>query len=517
MFEPLLVGLYTAEQMRAVDAAAIKGLKIPGGHLMERAGAAVAREILRGFDPEAVAVYAGKGNNGGDGFVVARELFNAGVDVTVYTTAPAAEYKGDAKLNLGIAKRLGVEIVYGIETDEDADVVVDAVFGTGFSGVAEGAAAEAIEAINDSAAAIVALDIPSGVDASTGEIAGPAVDADLTITLHAPKVGHFVAPGAWHTGHTLVVPIGIPPVCDVEPDVYAVTKLGAALLVRPKTERDHKRSVGTVLVLGGSAGMAGAAHMAAMGALRSGAGLVHCALPAGETRDKPFLEVITVPLPDKAAIGPASLAAARAEMKAMKATALGPGMGRDEQSVTFARQIVAEKVPLVIDADGLYALGTDLDLLIERKAPTVLTPHEGELARLLDTTVAEVSARRLAAARQAAALSGATVLLKGSLTIVADPSGRAYVVATGNPGLATPGTGDVLTGCIVAQLAKGLDASDAACLGAYIHGLAADLAVEQAVGVDGLIAGDLFDFLPLALESLTEGDDEHDHDHDHGE
>ena len=255
------------------------------------------------------------------------------------------------------------------------------------------------------------------------------------------------------------MPIGIPPVCDVEPDVYAVTKLGAALLVRPKTERDHKRSVGTVLVLGGSAGMAGAAHMAAMGALRSGAGLVHCALPAGETRDKPFLEVITVPLPDKAAIGPASLAAARAEMKAMKATALGPGMGRDEQSVTFARQIVAEKVPLVIDADGLYALGTDLDLLIERKAPTVLTPHEGELARLLDTTVAEVSARRLAAARQAAALSGATVLLKGSLTIVADPSGRAYVVATGNPGLATPGTGDVLTGCIVAQLAKGLDAT----------------------------------------------------------
>src|SRR5271169_2454312 len=194
MLESLSVGLFTAKQMRATDAAAIDGLGIPGGHLMERAGAAVAREIMLAFDPESVVIYAGKGNNGGDGFVVARELFNAGIDVTVFAIAGRDAYQGDARLNLEIAEKLGVEIVDGVEPVGDADVALDAVFGTGFSGVAKGAAAAAIEAMNTSAAAVVALDIASGVDASTGELRGPSVLADLTVTLHAPKVGHFVSP-----------------------------------------------------------------------------------------------------------------------------------------------------------------------------------------------------------------------------------------------------------------------------------------------------------------------------------
>jgi len=330
-----------------------------------------------------------------------------------------------------------------------------------------------------------------------------------------------VSPGDRCAGHVVVVPIGIPPACNEQADVFALTSDAVGLLVRPKTDADHKRSVGTVLVAGGSRGMTGAAAMAALGALRSGAGLVHCILPADLVGEKPYLEVINVAAPGEGRLGRGALKAVRAEMGRLKATALGPGMGRDDDTVALARELAAAEpdIPLVIDADGLFALGTDLELLAGRGAATVLTPHEGELARLLGTTAAEVAARRLASAREAAQRSRATVLLKGSRTIVADPGGAAFVVPTGNPGLATPGTGDVLTGVIAGQLAKGLPATDAACLGAYVHGMAADLAVDTAVSTEGMIASDLFDFLPLAVERLMLGDDAgdgHDHDHDDG-
>ena len=518
MLQSLLVGLYTAEQMRAVDTAAIEGLGIPGGHLMERAGAAVAREVVRRFAPERAVIYAGKGNNGGDGFVVARELVGAGVDVRVYAVGGRKGYKGDAKLNLDIAERLGLEIVDGVEAPDGADVVVDAVFGTGFSGAAEGAAAEAIEVINDSIADVVAIDIPSGVDASSGEVAGPAVLADVTVALHAPKIGHFVTPGADCAGHVVVVPIGIPPTCDEETDVWVLTLEGLEPLLRPKGPSDHKRSVGRVLVIGGSAGMTGAAALAAMGALRSGAGLVHCALPADLAGEKPFIEVINRPAPGKGRLGAASAAALKAEMREMQATALGPGMGRADETVALVRELIKEPVPLLIDADGLWALSGELNLLHGRSAPTVLTPHEGELARLLGTSAQEVAARRLAHAREAAARSNAVVLLKGSHSIVAEPGGKAYVIPTGNPGLATPGTGDVLTGVITGQLAKGLPPADAACLGGYLHGLAADIAASE-VGTDGMVAGDLLDTLPLAVEAvrsagLEEEDDDQTWEHE---
>jgi hydroxyethylthiazole kinase-like uncharacterized protein yjeF len=508
MLESLLVGLYTAERMRAVDTAAIEGLGIPGGHLMERAGAAVAREVRRRYAPERVVVYAGKGNNGGDGFVVARELFGAGVEVRVYAVSGLEGYKGDARLNLDVAERLGLEIVDGVEAPDGADVIVDAIFGTGFSGVAEGAPAEAIGLINASIADVVALDIASGVDASTGEVAGPAVLADVTVALHAPKVGHFVTPGADHAGHVVVVPIGIPPTCDEEPDVWVLTVEGLQPLVRPKGSSDHKRSVGRVLVIGGSRGMTGAAAMAAMGALRSGAGLVHCALPGDLVDEKPFIEVINRPAPGTGRHGAAGADALRAEMQEMQATALGPGMGRADETVALVRELVKESVPLLIDADGLWALSGELNLLHGRSAPTVLTPHEGELGRLLGVSAGEVAARRLEHAREAAARASAVVLLKGAHSIVAEPGGRAYVIPTGNPGLATPGTGDVLTGVITGQLAKGLPPVDAACVGGYLHGLAADVAAEE-LGSDGMVASDLFETLPLAVQALlTAGPEE---------
>ena len=512
MFESLLTGLYTAARMRAMDQAAIEGVGIPGGHLMERAGVGVAREILERFDPEFAVVYAGKGNNGGDGFVVARELTSAGVDVLVVAVAGREGYEGDALLNLKILDGLQVDVFDGLppegeERDEllAADLAVDAVFGTGFSGSAHGPAAEAIELMNATPAPVVAIDIASGVDASTGEVSGPAVMADLTVTMHAPKVGHFVTPGGTYSGDVVAVPIGIPLMCEQEADVWLLGLDGLSLLVRPKGALDHKRSVGTVLVVGGSRGMGGAAFLAAMAALRAGAGLVHCAIPAAAAAGKPYVEVITVPLPGEQWLGAESLQAARDEMGRFKAVALGPGMGREDETVQLVRELIAEPVPLLLDADGLWALGAELALLRARKAPTVLTPHEGELGRLLGRPAEEVAAHRLASVREAAAASGATVLLKGEASIVADPGGSAYVIPSGNPGLATPGTGDVLSGAIVAQLAKGLGATDAACLGGYLHGLAADMAAQYKVGSEGMIAGDLLEFLPLAVERVKEG------------
>jgi len=513
MFESLLYGLYSAETMRAIDADAIEGVGIPGAHLMERAGAAVAEEIIEEYAPESVVVYAGRGNNGGDGFVVARELFNAGCEVVVYAVEGKRGYKGDAALNLAMLDRLGVEIREGVGADGDVtvdevDVVVDAIFGTGFTGTAKGAQAAAIAAINESPAAIVSIDIASGVEASTGAVHGPAVHADMTIALHAAKIGHFVTPGGACSGEVVVVPIGIPPICDHRPDLWLLTPEALALLVRPKGALDHKRSVGTVLVVGGSKGMTGAAHLAAMAALRGGAGLVHCVLPAGAGDPKPFLEVITVSVPGGDHLGAGSAAAIKGEMARLTAVAVGPGAGRAADTQTLLRQLCKENVPMLIDADGLYALGGKLPALAKRTAPTVLTPHEGELARLLGRAATEVAAHRLAAAREAAALSGATVLLKGEASIVADPSGEAYVIPVGNPGLATPGTGDVLSGVITAQLAKGLGATDAACLGGYLHGLAADLAARIATGTEGMIASDLFEFLPQAVERLKGDEDD---------
>jgi len=393
-------------------------------------------------------------------------------------------------------------------------VIVDAIFGTGFTGAAKGAAAAAIELVNEAPGAVVSIDIASGVGASTGAVHGPAVVADLTVALHAAKIGHFVTPGGACSGEVVVVPIGIPSLCDHDADAWLLTEDGLSPLLVPKGALDHKRSVGTVLVVGGSRGMSGAAHMAAMAALRSGAGLVHAALPEGASGDKPYPEVIVVEVPG--ADGQFTLAGRSAlfdQAAGMKAVVAGPGLGRADEAQLLVRELTGLDRPLLLDADGLFALGDKPELLAVRTLPPVLPPHEGELGRLLGLPAEEVAAQRLECARSAAQRSGATVLLKGEGTIVADPSGRAYVVPTGNPGLATPGTGDVLSGVIATQLAKGLDATDAACLGAYLHGLAADLAAENAVGTEGMVASDLFQFLPAAVERLKAGPQEDTHEH----
>ncbi len=525
MDDSLMLKLHTAEAMRQIDAAAIEGVGIPSGHLMERAGLAVSQEILDRYDAEGAAVVTGRGNNAGDGFVVARELSSTGIDVVVLTVAETSESHREAKLNLDVLERLGIDVYPCFDAEggptpeaeaalELADVIVDAVFGTGFSGIAEGASAAAIDLINHAPGIVVSIDIASGVNASSGAVRGPAVFADLTVALHAAKAGHFVMPGGAFSGEVVVSPIGIPPLCDHEADVFLLTEEGLEPLLVRKGVLDHKRSVGTVLVVGGSRGMTGAAHLTAMAALRGGAGLVHLALPQGAGGEKPYPEVITVEVPGgDGQFTLAGHAALAAEASRLQAVAIGPGMGRGDGVQLLTRELIAADRPLVLDADALFALGGQLELLDGRTAPTVMTPHEGELARLLGASADEVAMERLQHARAAAKRSGATVLLKGEATIVAEPSGRAYIVPTGNPGLATPGTGDVLTGVIAAQLAKGLEATEAACLGAYLHGLAADIAAENAYGTEGMIASDLFQFLPAAIERLKTGPEEETHGH----
>ena len=530
MDESLLLGLYTADGMQKVDGLAIQGIGIPGGHLMERAGLAVATEILERYAPEEAVVFAGKGNNGGDGFVVARELFDAGVEVTVFLLAPAEEYKGDAKLNLDILARLGVDVRPATDEGgalaedammltEMADVVVDAIFGTGFTGAAKGPAAAAIELINEAPGAVVSVDIMSGVGANNGSVHGPAVEADLTVTLHAAKVGHFVTPGGALSGEVVIAPIGIPALCDQRPRRLAADRRRHGRAGRPQGHRSTT-SARWARCWSSAARRAWRAPPTWPRSRPSGAAPGWCTprCPTAPAREKPFAEVITVDGARARTASSGSPPAPRCSSRRRSSgpSPSGPGFGRTDEAKLLVRELLGLDRPLLLDADGLYALGDKLELLAERRQPTVITPHEGELGRLIGRSAAEVAAQRL----ECAALGGAraatsTVVLKGEATIVADPSGRAYVVPTGNPGLATPGTGDVLSGVIVAQLAKGLPATDAACLGAYLHGLAADLAAEDAVGTEGMVASDLFHYLPAAVERLKAGPQEESHEHEH--
>ena len=456
MAEQLYEPLYTAAEMRAAEE------RYPGypdsiPELMERAGTAVAREAMLAY-PAArrFACVCGGGSNGGDGRVAARVLREAGLEAE--------------------------------ETEDVAgcDVVVDALFGTGFQGEPRPEAAALIERMNAAEAPVVAVDIPSGVDASTGQAPGAAVNADLTITFHARKVGLVVAPGRFHAGRIVVANIGLE---DVPTDHRLATRALLDLVPR-RHEGETKYTAGAVVVVGGQPGMTGAAALTARAAFRADAGYVALAvpeesLPVVETL---ALEPVKVGWRDETALETIVERAERAS-----ALAVGPGLGRGDARRELVRTLLERiDLPAVVDADALFELEP-----LEREAATVLTPHAGELARLLGTESSWVDAHRLAAARKAAERFDAVVLLKGPDTIVAPPEGRVVVSDRGHPGLATAGTGDVLTGIVAAFLAKGLDPVTAAAAAAVAHGRAAELLPHRA----GLVASDLLDAIPLALEA----------------
>ena len=494
--------LLDAPQMRAVDRWAIEQRGIPSLDLMERAGQGVARAVEELVPDGPVVVVCGKGNNGGDGFVVARLLRGAARDVTVVCLAAGEELSPDARANLerlpGSAP-LALSDGAASAAIAHAHVIVDALLGTGFAGVAHGAVAAAIAAIEAAPGLVVSVDMPSGVDASTGVVAGPAITAAKTVTFHAAKPGLWIHPGKGHAGEPNTIDIGIP---RGAPGTSEIGLIGDEVLdtLPNRGSGSTKFSSGHVVVVGGSRGLMGAPAMASLAALRAGAGYVTACVPASlqQILDIQLLEVMTRGLADEdGALTPAALSAVKDSLARAGCLALGPGLGRDPQSMRFARELARDApLALVLDADGLNAHAGSLVELAARKAPTVLTPHAGELARLLGTDSEQVQNERLAHARQAADQAQAIVVLKGDDTLVVEPAGRVAISRGNSPALATAGTGDVLTGTLAALLAQGMDPFLAAAAGVQLHARAGREAARRLGAAEGVIAGDVIAALP---------------------
>jgi ADP-dependent NAD(P)H-hydrate dehydratase / NAD(P)H-hydrate epimerase len=475
--------LYDTDGMRAVDRWAIEEQGIAEADLMDAAGTALAEAVAELAGDGPVRIVCGKGNNGGDGHVAARHLSAMGYGVEVldlFSGKPPSDL--DAWL-------------------EGSGAVVDSIFGTGFSGTPREPADLAIEAINRCDAPVVACDIASGVDASTGEIAGLAVEADLTVSFHAAKVGHWIAPGKWHTGELRVAPIGIPAGAPGKPVAGTIEPAVLALAPR-RGSQSTKFSSGQVAIAGGSRGLTGAVQMSSLAAIRAGAGYATVAVPA---ELEPIFEagqpeVMSVGCPGgDGCLAPASLKVVLRTFERAAAGVLGPGLGRDPGSVELARGAAAAiEAPLVIDADGLNAFAGKVEWIAGRNAPTILTPHAGELGRLLDRPSEEIAAQRLASARDAALASDAVVVLKGDDTIITDGE-RVAINALSAPALATAGTGDVLSGIAAALLCRGLDPFAAACAAVLAHARAGRVATARIGTAESVIAGDVIDSIPLGI------------------
>ncbi|MFN8162803.1 MAG: NAD(P)H-hydrate dehydratase [Solirubrobacterales bacterium] len=502
--EPWLNPLYDAEGMRAVDRWAIEEMGVPSLELMETAGRAVA-EAVAGLSPQGpVRVVCGKGNNAGDGFVAARHLEKMGFEVEVLLLWAEDETKGDAAVNLG---RISAEHMTGglDERLAESGAVVDAIFGTGFEGAPREPAAAAIDSVNRCGAPVVACDIASGVDASSGEIEGVAVEADVTVSFHGAKLGQRIAPGKWHTGELVVAPIGIPAGAPSQPRGGTIDPSVLALAPR-RGPNSTKFSSGQVTVCGGSRGLTGAVRMSSMAAIRAGAGYATVAVPADleSVFEVGQPEVMSVGCPGgDGCLSPASAKPVLAAFERAAAGVLGPGLGRDRGAFELAREVAGGiACPLVIDADGLNSFAGQLRRIAARESPTVLTPHAGELGRLLDRGSDQIAAHRLDAALAAAEAAGAVVVLKGDDTIVTDGE-RVAVNALSAPGLATAGSGDVLSGIIAALLARGLEAFAAACAAVVAHARAGRDAAGRLGAAESVIATDVIDSIPVGM--LHEG------------
>ncbi len=529
--------ILSAEAMREVDRAAVEELGVPSLVLMENAAIGVVEAIAEAFaDARSAAVFCGPGNNGGDGLAVARHLFVRGWEARIFLVANSHPLSADAAAQLAICRKAELQILeiggekdlrVALEAAADCDVVIDALFGTGLSRPLDGLFARVVDGINGLPLPCVAVDLPSGLSADEPRPIGPHVRADLTVTFAAPKVAHVFAPAADAVGRMVVTDLGIPPrlIDDVEEeagDLHLLVGEELADLIPEREAGSHKGDYGHALIVAGSPGKAGACILAARAAVRAGAGLVTAAVPEPilQTVDLGSIESMTLALPAGAS-GHLAERAADVVLEAAEGKtvlAMGPGLGQEPFTVAAIRRIALEcPLPLVLDADGLNAFAGKAADLAARKAETILTPHPGELGRLLGVSTAQIQEDRIAAARGAAEETGAIVILKGHMTLVA--SGTAvFVNPTGNPGMATGGTGDVLTGLIAGLLAQGFDALDASVLAVYLHGLAGDLAAAR-LGEMCLAAGDLIEILPAAFAALKgegeEEEDEHDHGHDH--
>jgi ADP-dependent NAD(P)H-hydrate dehydratase / NAD(P)H-hydrate epimerase len=507
-------------QMREADRRTIDDIGIPSLVLMENAGrqaVAAMEAIYNDLSDRHVGVLCGRGNNGGDGFVVARTLAQRDVDVSVFLIGRVADVRGDARVNLEILGRLGLTVVEIADSQawelhfsevSDCTLIVDAIFGTGLNAPITGLIESVIADVNASGIPVVAIDLPSGLSADSPEANGPSIEAALTVTLAAPKLPLILPPGETRAGDIVIADIGIPAEVleAVEgPRVSLLTRVSMRELVTPRMPDSHKGDFGRVLIVAGSRGKTGAAHLAAVGALRSGAGLVTIATPAS------CQSVLAAMAPEymtdailETDQGLDPSAVDQTIESARDVIALGPGLGQAPGTREFIRQLVDRAtMPLVVDADGLNAFAGDPDKLSGREGrDVIITPHPGEMARLVGMTTDEVQSSRLEIARNFAVAHHVYVVLKGHRTLIATPDAKVFINPTGNPGMATGGTGDVLTGMIAAWLAQLLDPEAACKLAVYLHGMAGDLA-EADEGEVAMTSADVAGHLGDAMLELT--------------
>ncbi|MFC1538285.1 NAD(P)H-hydrate dehydratase [Candidatus Latescibacterota bacterium] len=512
----------TAEQMAYVDRTTIES-GTPGIDLMRNAGMEVFEFIRDALAISSdIVVFSGKGNNGGDGFRVAELCAKSGYGVHVFLLGKKSKITGDASTCMQDFEKTGHEIIEitGEDTLENyskqimsANLIVDAIFGTGLKGEIEGFPASVIEMINASGAAVVAVDIPSGVNASTGEVSRVAVSADYTVTFGCPKVGHISPPGRNMCGVVEIADIGFSEeVMDaVESAGYTLTSTEAAQLIPKRSYNAHKGSAGKLFLLAGSVGMTGAAVLSSMSAMRSGVGMVTVGCPESlnDILEIKLTEVMTRPLPEvrrKRCLSLRALGLIRKAVVNADVVSVGPGLGTYVETSELIRRFISKyEGRVVLDADGINAFQGNIETLKTAPANIVLTPHYGELSRLIDMTIEEIAAEPSEAVKKASKLTGKIILLKGSPTVIANPQGEIWINGTGNEGMATAGMGDVLTGIISGFAAQGLDLFESAILGAYIHGMAGDYAVDEK-GIHGMTAGDVLKRIPQTIiDILAQG------------
>ena len=510
--------LLNGAEMRAVDRASTEKFGIPGELLMENAALAAVAEIgtvLDGFAGKRAVIFCGTGNNGGDGFAIVRHLLSRGMDVRVFMLGSAERLSGDAKLNYEILYLNGTEVQQITEQRQinllrlavfSADIIVDAILGTGLSGEVEGVVLDVIELINDSGGHVLSVDIPSGLCAERGLPLPLAVKADVTVTFGYAKIGLVLPAALPYTGKLVVADISLPAEAleyvDSRRELVDIDFCRRWLVKRER--ESHKGDYGHVLVAGGSLNMPGAPSLSAAAALRAGAGLVTAALPqcACLTGAINYREVMLLRLPDSADGGLNLDSLDKILGRDATAMVIGPGMGRAEETAELVYQLLPKlKCPIVVDADALYFLKNRRDIADACAVPLIFTPHAGEFARLSGLTAEEIEGDRLSAAADFAAEWGVILVLKGAATVIADPDGRIFVNSSGNPGMATGGSGDVLAGVIAALLAQKLPPVMAAAVGVYLHGLAGDLAAADKTET-AMIAGDIIEYLPAAFKKI---------------
>ena len=507
--------IVTTEEMKRLDRRATSDFGIPSLLLMENAARGLVDQIEAAYAPlrgKKFVILAGRGNNGGDGLAAARHLRSRGGEVRIYLLSPVEKITGDAKTSLDIWLQSGGPLaVIGsfkwprlAEDLSESDLIIDALLGTGLSHPVEGDYARAIDSINRSGRIVIAVDLPSGISADTGEKLGTAVRADMTLTMALPKRGHFVQAGLEHRGKLRVVDLGFPPAL-IESANLKVALITAAMLegLPPRRAKGiHKGTLGHLLVVAGSVGKRGAAQMTGLAAMRSGTGLVTIALPQSlDPSLASLMEAMSLPLPETAE-GTLALEGEKLLLTALEgknAVAIGPGLSQNSETQRLVRNLIAEvRLPMVVDADGINAVAADLSILKKKRGPLILTPHPGEMGRLLGKGADFVQKDRFNLTADFAEKWEVFVVLKGAHTLIAAPDRSLWVNHTGNPGMATAGIGDALTGMIGGFLAQGMNPKEAATLGIYLHGLAGDLAAAER-GEAGLITSDLIGKIPQAI------------------